>query len=429
MSKLEQPHVIDIKPTIDEYQLIWENTNDAIFILQNDGSILQANPALLHILGWSLKEIEGVSRPPFFMDEFTPEDHENQLNVLRSGESIHYFETKRKHKDGTEKDILASYRAINKDNVLAVAMYKDITLEKKTQRKLGIIETCYQTLVEYSPDAIVVQSNDKLTFANPEAVKLFGAKDLNQIIGKPIWDFIESKSEDYKSDFEMKFRKFEISKNEPMIEKIIRDDGNKIWVEIIAIPVKYDGETVIQAIIRDVTVRKYYEDQLLFMATHDALTGVVNRNMINDELDKTIDEATNLGETFAVLYIDTDKFKGINDLFGHEVGDELLIQLANRLNENVRSRDVVGRIGGDEFLILLKNADNSMAESIVKRMLDNISRPYLIKGKEIISTLSIGIAMYPVDGNSTEQLMSNADQALYKAKEKRNHFLFYKKGM
>ena len=405
--------------------MIWENTNDAIFILRNDGAVIQANPALTDILGWRLEEIEGYARPPFFMDDFTLENHQRHLDVLRSGESIAYFETQRKHKDGTIKDVLASYRAINKGHVLAVAMYKDITEEKVTKHKLEIAESCYRTLVEYSPDAILVQNDDKLSFANPAAIKLMGAESLHQIIGKSIYDFIEPNDAEDKSHFMEVFHDLEMVKTEPMIERLVRFDGTKIWVEIIAIPVKHNGEMVIQAIIRDVTVRKYYEDQLTYMATYDPMTGVVNRSSFIEALDQIIEEADESGETFAVLYIDLDKFKNINDSLGHGVGDELLIQFAKRLGRNIRNLDVVGRVGGDEFLILLRDIAKEKIEMIVKRMLANFNEPYMIQDNKIHSTSSVGIAMYPVDGNDSEKLIHSADQALYRAKEKRNHFEFY----
>ena len=127
----------------------------------------------------------------------------------------------------------------------------------------------------------------------------------------------------------------------------------------------------------------------------------------------------------AVLYVDLDKFKDVNDSLGHGVGDELLIQFAKRLEGNIRNVDVVGRVGGDEFLVLLKDIEKDKIEMIVKRMLANFNEPYMIKGNEIHSTSSIGIAMYPVDGNDSTKLIHNADQALYRAKEKRNHFEFF----
>ena len=174
----------ELQPTLDEYQLIWENTNDAIFIIRNDGAIIQANPALTEILGWRLEEIEGYARPPFFMDDFTTEDHQQQLDVLKNGQSIANYETQRKHKDGTIRDVLATYRSITKGQILAVAMYKDITEEKNIKHRLGIAENCYRSLVDYSPDAILVHRSGKLTFANPAAVKLLGAESLEEIIGK-----------------------------------------------------------------------------------------------------------------------------------------------------------------------------------------------------------------------------------------------------
>ena len=420
--KLKQ---IELEPTIDEYQLIWENTNDAIFILRNDGAVIQANPALTDILGWRLEEVEGHARPPFFMDDFTLEDHQRHLGVLGSGENIANFETQRKHKDGTVIDVLASYRAINKDDVLAVAMYKDITEEKTIRHKLGIAENCYQSLVEYSPDAILVQSEDRLTFANPAAIKLLGAQSANQIIGKSLHDFIEPNHAHDKGHFMEVFQDLEMVKTDPKIEKLVRFDGSRIWVEIIAIPVRYDRELVIQAILRDVTVRKYYEDQLTYMATYDPMTGVVNRSSFISTLDHVIEQASESVETFAVLYIDLDKFKNINDSLGHGVGDELLIQFANRLGGNIRNLDVVGRVGGDEFLILLRDIATEKVEMIVKRMLVNFNEPYLIQDNKLDLSASVGIAMYPVDGSDSEKLIHNADQALYLAKEKRNHFEFF----
>lgn len=410
-------------PTLEEYLLIWENTNDAIFILRNDGAIIQANPALTEILGWTLEEIEGIARVPFFLNDFTPEDHEVMLNRLRSGASISYFETKRKHKNGTVKDILASYRAINREDVLAVGMYKDITEEKQAKHMLQIAENCYRSLVDYSPDAILVQSGGKISFANPTAIKMIGAQNGHQIIGKPILNYIQL--EDADSDLTRVFRQEEMIKTDPTIEQMRRLDGTKIWVEIIAIPVQYEGGMVIQAILRDVTVRKYYEDQLTYMATHDPMTDVVNRSTFMDELSSAIEESTESEEIFALLYVDLDKFKEINDSLGHGIGDLLLIQFSERMKQNVRHQDVVGRIGGDEFLILLKDIDRKKVDSLVKRMHANFSKPYVIEGKEIIVTSSIGVALYPEDAASSDQLMQFADEALYKAKEVRNHYRYF----
>ncbi|MFJ8065923.1 diguanylate cyclase domain-containing protein [Psychrobacillus sp. NPDC096426] len=414
-------------PTLEEYLLIWENTNDAIFILRKDGAIVQANPAFTKILGWSLDEVVNLSDIPFFEDDFTSKDHEKQLDLLRSGESIPYFETKRKHKNGQTKDILASYRAINKKDILAVAMYKDITEEKKTQRMLRLAENCYQTLVEYSPDAIIVQSSGKIAFVNPEALHIMGARKDTEIIGTSLLDYMDVEDMDGESELIRLFQQEEMLKIEPTIQRLKRLDGTGIWVEIIAIPVEFEGEMVIQAIVRDVTVRKYYEDQLTYMATHDPMTGVVNRSTFMEELDKRIEEAKVTKEMLALLFLDLDKFKEVNDTLGHGIGDTLLIQFAKRMKENVRHEDIIGRIGGDEFLILLKDIDKNKMNHIMKRMHANFNEPYVIGGKEIIATSSMGVALYPEDAISSDKLMRFADEALYKAKELRNHFQYFNK--
>ncbi|TQR14241.1 diguanylate cyclase domain-containing protein [Psychrobacillus soli] len=412
-------------PSLEEYLLIWENTNDAIFILRKDGAIIQANPAFAKILGWSLDEVKNLSKIPFFEDDFTSEDHEKQLDLLRSGKSISYFETKRKHKNGEIKDILASYRSINKKDVLAVAMYKDITEEKQTQRMLRLTENCYRTLVEYSPDAIIVQSSGKITFVNPQALHIIGAKKDTDIIGTSLLDYMDIGNIESENELIRLLRQEEMVKIEPTIQQLTRMDGSNIWVEIIAIPVKFEGEIVIQAIIRDVTVREYYEDQLTYMATHDPMTDVVNRSTFMEEMDKRIEEAKVTKEMLALLFIDLDKFKEVNDTLGHGIGDSLLIQFSKRMKENVRHEDIIGRIGGDEFLILLKDIDKNKINNIMKRMHANFKEPYVIDGKEIIATSSIGVAFYPDDAISPEKLMGFADEALYKAKEVRNHFQYF----
>lgn len=418
---------MESNPSLEEYLLIWENTNDAIFILQKDGAIIQANPAFTKILGWSLDEVKNLSKIPFFEDDFTSEDHEKQLDTLRSGESIPYFETKRKHKNGEIKDILASYRPINQKDILAVAMYKDITEEKKTQRKLRLTENCYRTLVEYSPDAIIVQSSGKITFVNPEALHIMGAKKDTDIIGTSLLDYIDIGDIESESELFRLLRQEEMVKIEPTIQRLNRMDGTNIWVEIIAIPLKFEGEMVIQAIVRDVTVRKYYEDQLTYMATHDPMTDVVNRSTFMEVLDKKIEEAKVTKEMLALLFIDLDKFKEVNDTLGHGKGDSLLIQFAKRMKENIGQEDIIGRIGGDEFLILLKDIDKKKVNAIVKSMHSNFSQPYVIDGKEVIATSSIGIALYPEDAMSSDKLMGFADEALYKAKEVRNHYQYFNK--
>ncbi len=410
----------------EAFELIWEHTNDAIFIIGQDGAILQANPTFTDILGWKIEEIKGAAPPPFLIN-MTSEQHETFLNKLKRGENISYCVTKRKSKEGKVLDILATYRAINKGEALAVVMYKDFTEQMKIKRRLKESEDCYRKLVDFLPDAIIVQNNDHIVFVNREGVKLLGQDNPNKLIGKPIWKFIYSEN---KKSIEQRLTKM-MEKNDgnkpiPIVEKILRFDYKMFFVEITAIPIVYNGETVMQIQFRDISDSKKYEVQLEHMAFHDPLTGLRNRRSFIDIMDQSIEYANMTEEQLAVMYIDLDKFKNVNDSLGHEIGDELLKQFANRLVNNVRENSVLCRIGGDEFLLLINNINNAQSVShIAERLYETLQQPYQIKGHYIETTASIGISLFPQDGTSSKRLIKHADQALYIAKNTRNQFKFY----
>jgi len=180
-------------------------------------------------------------------------------------------------------------------------------------------------------------------------------------------------------------------------------------------------------IFSDVTDRKEAEARIQHLAHHDALTGLPNRLLMNDRINQAIHRARRHGEKFALLFIDLDRFKLINDTLGHEVGDALLVQVAERCHQVVRESDTVSRQGGDEFVVLLAGLNAAQeARHIAQKLTKALSRPYLLDNHELAVTASLGIAMYPGDGESSSELMRNADAAMYRAKsEGRNRFEFY----
>jgi len=157
-------------------------------------------------------------------------------------------------------------------------------------------------------------------------------------------------------------------------------------------------------------------NRLLRLVNYDHLTGLVNRTSINNQLDRLISIAQSEGEPFAVLYLDMNRFKNINDLLGHAAGDELLIEVGARLQNLVRDDDMAGRIGGDEFVVLLSNTNPLIARHIAERINKSLSSPYLVAGKEVRSTPSIGVSAFPTDGSTVDELLHNADMAMYQAK-------------
>ena len=173
--------------------------------------------------------------------------------------------------------------------------------------------------------------------------------------------------------------------------------------------------------------RKEAESSLMFFANHDALTGLPNRAMFNQRLALALARAHRYGKMAAVLFIDLDRFKIINDTLGHDAGDRLLKQLAERLRVSLREADTVGRQGGDEFVVLIEDlTDSNQVTGVAQKMLETIAEPYLIAGQEFHVTASIGISVYPEDGNDQQALLKNADIAMYRAKERgKNNYQFY----
>jgi diguanylate cyclase (GGDEF)-like protein len=177
----------------------------------------------------------------------------------------------------------------------------------------------------------------------------------------------------------------------------------------------------------DITARKQAEAQISRLAYHDALTGLINRFSLQSQLEQALSMARREQRALAVIFLDLDRFKTINDTMGHAMGDQLLMEVAHRLRENVRDSDIVARLGGDEFVVVLTEVDDATAAArVADKLLQALSRRYRIGEHELHSTTSIGLAFYPDDGEDGETLMKNADAAMYHAKSLgRNNVQFF----
>ena len=208
-----------------------------------------------------------------------------------------------------------------------------------------------------------------------------------------------------------------------------RKDGSTMIVNQTITPLLDDigGITHYIAVSEDITERKANHQRIAFMATHDELTSLPNRNLLNDRLQLSIEHAKRQSLKMAVLFIDIDHFKYINDSLGHQVGDELLQILAVRLQSVLRKEDTVARFGGDEFVVLLSNiSEVSYVKSVSTKLLKKIKAPYKIMEHELLITGSIGISLYPDDALNSDDLIQQADSAMYLAKEQgRNNSQFY----
>ncbi|MEW6353289.1 MAG: EAL domain-containing protein [Pseudomonadota bacterium] len=294
----------------------------------------------------------------------------------------------------------------------------DVTERKETEDRLRRSEERYRALYEDNP-SMYFTLDAACTILS---VNKFGSEQLGyspeELVGKPILDYF------YAEDRAAVYAHFQACLAQPMETlnwefRKVRKDGDILWVRDIARAVpNIDGDTVILLICNDITERKQVEEQLLHNAHHDALTGLPNQVLFMDLLAHVIGSAKRRPHyMFAVLFLDLDRFKIINDSLGHMVGDQLLVAVAQRLEAGLRPGDTVARFGGDEFMILLDGVkDAAEAEQIAERIHKELSKPLPLDNNAIYTTASIGIALSSPAIQRPEDILRDADIAMYRAK-------------
>jgi len=296
----------------------------------------------------------------------------------------------------------------------------DITDKKESENR-------YRSLVEMSPDIIAVYSRGQIDYINETGAKIFGAESPEELIGTPLSGLIPKKVLS-----EMRYRELTIGEesyeNISLEFQAVRMDGQLIDVEMVSMPIFFEGRAARQIVGRDITARKMAEQTIQNMAYYDGLTGLPNRNRFREKLNQAL--SGNRDQRLAVLFLDLDRFKMINDTKGHTVGDQLLKEVAIRLGQTVGGQGIVSRQGGDEFIILLEDIDRQGISKVAKRILNSFANPFAIQQEEFYVTPSIGISLYPSDGTDGETLIKNADIAMYVAKDRgKNNYQFYISGL
>jgi len=203
--------------------------------------------------------------------------------------------------------------------------------------------------------------------------------------------------------------------------KMVRKDGTIGWTEVVVVPVTNDdGETIgALGVNRDITERVQSEEELARLAHYDPITGLANRSLLLDRLDRMLLHVRRTKESFAVLFIDLDGFKRINDNAGHRVGDQVLKEAAQRMERSLRESDTVSRLGGDEFVVLVDRVGvPEDAGRVARKLLGTLREPVEVAGRKHRLSGSIGIAIYPFHGTTADDLLTYADDAMYRAKRR-----------
>ena len=416
------------------FRATFENAPVGVARMDPEGRFLEVNQKLCEIIGYSRDEMLGYK----ILDITHPDDAEldrQGLAALIAGK-IGSFNREMRFliRGGAAKWLDLSISLVRGDLGKAkyfVAMIIDISERKRVEQALNESEERFRSLTELSSDSIWEQD------AHFRYIHRFRKLETGSIapedfLGKTRWELpILGVSEEQWSahrallEAHQPFRDFEYQ---------FRDEGGNIrWSSVSGTPIfdSQGGFKGYQGIGRNITEKKRYEEELEKQANHDALTGLANRILLNDRLEHAIALAERHDKTVAVIFVDLDRFKDINDSLGHAVGDQLLMAVAEKISACVRDVDTVARPGGDEFVLVLAE-DQSENDTMVAiaRIMASVSGIYHVAGLELHVDCSIGASLYPKDGKDAITLLKNADTAMYRAKESgRNCFMFYRQEM
>ena len=419
-----------LRESEERLRALFENAAIGISLTDMDGRVVDANPALREMLGYGEAELRGLHFTAFTH----PNDREADLTLfsqLAAGQRDSYELEKRYIRNDGEQvwvRLTVSLTPHAGDEPrFAVAVVENINERKHAEEALRESEERYRTLVETSPDCIILADLEgTILMGNQPLADLYGSDSPQELVGMNAFDL-----------FARQDRTRAIKNIRKMIEsrrprrnveyEMRRRDGPSFPVEVSSsLIVDREGEPqAITAIVRDISERKQAEATLAHQALHDALTDLPNRTLLHDRLNQGVLAARRENTPLALLLMDLDRFKEINDTFGHHHGDLLLQQLGPRLQRTLRESDTVARLGGDEFAVLLPATDENGAIRSAGKVLAALEQPFALEGQSLDIGASIGIAVYPQDGEDADALLRRADVAMYVAKRADTGYAVY----
>jgi diguanylate cyclase (GGDEF)-like protein/PAS domain S-box-containing protein len=292
-------------------------------------------------------------------------------------------------------------------------------------------EERFSSTMELAAIGIAHVEGGRFIYANPQLCEMLGYTE-RELLALSVQDISHPGDVAASDDLHGRLRSGAI-RSFKLEKRYLRKDGTPVWVGItVAMKRDRTGAPLYDiSIVEDISARKRAEERIQYLATHDGLTGLPNRAMFGQLLNLAVETGRRYDRKFAVLFIDLDRFKVINDTLGHEAGDVLLREMAARLRECLRASDVVARLGGDEFVVLVQEvSDVGQVGAVARNILSAVMKPIVILGQECRVTASIGVCMHPDEGQDEQSVMKNADMAMYLAKEEgKNNYQFYSSRM
>ncbi|MEQ5817182.1 diguanylate cyclase [Marinobacter sp. NFXS11] len=392
---------------------------DTIFVVNESGEIVFVSEACHQLLGYSPEEMIGTSLVKYIH----PEDLERTLAAARRVMSGHHhvdFENRYLHKDGHAVNILWSARWAEEDR-LRIAVARDVTaLRRANQTRDALYRISEAAHEAQTLQALCTGIRSVVEELFPESCLHLGFNDPHtETLTFPDWGN-EGRCMDSETLLARAATGSENSLALPMVvEKAVL---GLLIIERAATATVFNAADqslleFIAAQVATVIERKRADENLRFLAHHDGLTGLTNRSLFYDRLETALRSASRNEGRLALLYLDVNEFKKINDTMGHEAGDQLLIEMAQRLRDCTREADTVARMGGDEFTVLLTDVHGrDSVENAMAKIREILTLPVALGGATVRVSCSMGAAMYPEDGETASQLVSKADSAMYGSK-------------
>jgi diguanylate cyclase (GGDEF)-like protein/PAS domain S-box-containing protein len=412
----------------ERYRLIVETSSEGICSIDKHFRTVFVNSAMASMLGYTPEQMLGRLMEEFVFEADIP--HFRREMQLRSRGESTYYELRLRCRDGKIRWCLIAGSALADGDgnfAGAFAMFTDITDRKLAAEEMELAALVYQAS---SQAMMITDADNRIMTVNPSFTEITGY-GFEDVLGKQP-NFLFAVFHDGTSVWEMDGPVSAAGKWQGEVWSR-RKDGEIYPARLIANTICWDDGSSCRRVVlfSDITEEKKSEELIWRQANFDFLTNLPNRRMVHDRLKAKIKRARRDNKRFAVLLIDLDRFKDVNDTLGHEVGDSLLQEAAERMAECVRESDITGRLGGDEFILVLEDfQDISNVGRVANALLDKLAMPYRLRSELAYVSASIGITIYPDDAQDVTTLLKNADQAMYAAKRQgRNRFHYYTPAM
>jgi diguanylate cyclase (GGDEF)-like protein/PAS domain S-box-containing protein len=409
-----------LRQSEEKYRTILGSIEEGYCEVDLAGNFTFINDSMCRIFGYLKEELIGMNNRQYTDQENAKRLYQAFQQVYRTGEPHRGYEYEVIRKDGTKRyvETSVSLRRDTSGNPIGFrGIVRDVTERKRFEKILQQERETFFSILQKEPyGALLINTDGTFLYINPA---------FTTITGYTIKDVPTGKEWFRKAYPDLEYRHKIIAAWKENI--IPRKGGDRVWsvvckdgqVKEIEFKLTFFDDGRIIVMLSDVTERKRTEEELAYKATHDLLTGLPNRILFKDRFNVAMAQAQRVHKKLAVMFLDLNRFKEINDTLGHDAGDGLLCAVSNRLTNHVRKADTVARMGGDEFLLLLPDIDRvEDVIAIAKNVLQGFREPFVVGGHKISVNTSIGIAIYPDDGKDVDTLVNCADKAMYDDKHK-----------